>query len=65
MGNDDDRGPGVPDERLEAWGDKFRFRYTDVATFLRRPSLEKPEDWAGIDIGFNTFEAMQILHGLR
>ena len=55
----------MPDERREAWGDKFRFRYTGVATFLRRPLLEKPEDWAGIDIGFNTFEAMQILHGLR
>ena len=52
MSNDKDREPGVPDERREAWGDKFRFRYSGVATFLRRPLLEKPEDWAGIDIGF-------------
>ena len=52
MSNDEDRGSSVPDERRAAWGDNFRFRYSGVATFLRRPLLEKPEDWAGIDIGF-------------
>ena len=42
---------GVPDERLAAWGEVYRPRYTGVATFMRQPLRELESDWAGTDIG--------------
>ena len=42
---------GVPEERLEAWGEVYRPRYTGVATFMRQPLRELESDWAGTDIG--------------
>ena len=52
MSDREDRAPSVPEERRAAWGDRFRLRYSGVATFMRRPLLENAEAWAGIDIGF-------------
>ena len=52
MSDDKTRAPSVPDERRAAWGDRHQLRYSGVATFLRRPLLEEPEAWGGIDIGF-------------
>ena len=34
------------------WGDKYQLPYSGVATFLRRPLREKPQDWKDLDIGF-------------
>ncbi len=52
MSDEQDRAPGVPEERLAAWGERQTTRYSGVATFLRRPLLENPDDWSGIDLGF-------------
>ena len=38
-----DQQTGVSDERRKAWGDKYRPRYSGVATFMRRPLLEEAE----------------------
>jgi guanidinopropionase len=46
-----DEQTGVSDERRKAWGDKYRPRYSGVATFMRRPLLEEPEQWGGIEVG--------------
>ena len=43
--------PSVPDERRAAWGEKYRPRYSGVATFMRRPLVETADDWAGVDVG--------------
>ena len=42
---------GVPDERRAAFGEKYRPRFTGVATFMRRSLREEGEDWSGVDIG--------------
>ena len=42
---------GVPDERRAAWGERYLPRYSGIATFMRRPLMEAPDAWAGIDIG--------------
>ncbi len=51
MSRDNGHDAGVPDERKRAWGEKYRPRYSGVATFMRRPLREEPEEWDGIDIG--------------
>ena len=43
--------PAVADDRKKAWGDKYRPRYTGVATFMRRPLCESEESREGVDIG--------------
>ena len=47
----DQEQPGISDERRAAWGDKYRPRYSGVATFFRRPLLEEEEQWEDIDVG--------------
>ena len=48
----DERQAGISDERRAAWGDKFRPRFTGVATFFRRSLLEEDEKlWNDVDIG--------------
>jgi agmatinase len=42
---------GVADERRKAWGEKYRPRYSGVATFMRRPLLEEPHQWDGVEVG--------------
>jgi agmatinase len=51
LNSTDDSQEGVADERRLAWGDKYRPRYSGVATFMRRPHLEEPEQWEGVEIG--------------
>jgi agmatinase len=51
MASDDKPEGGVPDERRKAWGEKYRPRYSGVATFMRRPLREEEDQWAGTDIG--------------
>jgi hypothetical protein len=51
MRGNDDSQRGVADERRWAWGEKYRPRYRGVATFMRRPLLEEPEQWEGVEIG--------------
>jgi guanidinopropionase len=46
-----DEETGVSDERRKAWGDKYRPRYSGVATFMRRPLLEEAEQWNDVEIG--------------
>ena len=49
----DEHGPqtGVADERRKAWGDKYRPRYSGIATFMRRPLREEPQEWEGVEVG--------------
>jgi guanidinopropionase len=51
MSASDDKQEGVADERRLAWGDKYRPRYSGVATFMRRPLLEEADQWEGVEIG--------------
>jgi len=46
-----DNQEGVADERRLAWGEKYRPRYSGVATFMRRPLREEPEEWEGVEVG--------------
>ncbi|MCP5152532.1 MAG: agmatinase [Ectothiorhodospiraceae bacterium] len=47
----DDDQHGVPDERRQAWGERYRPRYSGVATFMRRPLREERAEWDGVEIG--------------
>ena len=51
MSRDDGHGANVPDERKQAFGERYQPRYSGVATFMRRPLREEPATWDGIDIG--------------
>lgn len=42
---------GVPDERRAAWGERYQARYAGIATFMRRPLHEDPDQWRNFDIG--------------
>ena len=42
---------GVPAERLAAWGEDYRPRYTGVATFMRQSLRETDSDWHDVDVG--------------
>ena len=42
---------GVPDERRAAWGERYQPRYAGIATFMRRPLREDPQQWQDIDVG--------------
>ena len=50
MGEETQKQAGVAEERRKAWGDKYRPRYSGIATFMRRPLREEPEQWGGVDI---------------
>ena len=51
MSSDNGNDAGVPDERRRAWGERYRPRYSGVATFMRCRLHEEPEAWSGIDVG--------------
>ncbi len=46
-----DESEMVPDERRAAWGERYRPRYSGVATFMRRPLIEDDSAWGEVDIG--------------
>ena len=46
-----DQTNDVPDERLAAWGDNYRPRYSGVATFMRQSLRESESDWQDVDVG--------------
>ena len=41
----------VPNARLKAYGERYVPRYSGVATFMRKPLLERPDDWHDVDVG--------------
>ena len=51
MSRDHGHGADVPDERKQAFGERYQPRYSGVATFMRRPLREQPAQWDGIEIG--------------
>lgn len=46
-----DADASVPDERLKAYGERYVPRYSGVATFMRKPLLEDPQQWQPVDVG--------------
>ena len=41
----------IPEERRQAWGEKYRPRYSGVATFMRQRLCEDESTWPEVEVG--------------